>query len=273
MSAAKPFLALALTAAALPAAAAQWSSPESRARCEVLSAAIYGQDGTRIQPAGPHLSIDTPDVAQDTALVPVTLRVAPDVQATALDLIIDNNPSPVAAKVLFGPAGDPRQMKLRVRIDAFTNMHAVVRAADGRLLRSAAFVQGAGGCSAPMGTSVSDVSAHMGEMRLRFGTEAALGDAPRATLMIRHPNFNGMQSDSATHVLTPSRYIQSIAVSEGDASVFKLTTDISLAANPVLEFLYKREEGKSFTVTVKDSSGASWTQQFDPPPKGQQAER
>ena len=178
MGATKHTLLIAFTVITFPVAAAQWTTPESRARWETLSRAVYGADASSVQPAGPHVSIDTPEVAQDAALVPVTLRMAPDVDAKELDLIIDNNPSPVAAKIVFGPAGDPRQMKLRVRIDAFTNMHAVARAADGRLLRSVAFVQGAGGCSAPMGASVADTSAHMGEMRMRFATDAALGGRP-----------------------------------------------------------------------------------------------
>lgn len=273
MGAAKPLLALAFIAAAVPAAAAQRSTPESRARWETLSHAVYGADASRLQPAGPHVAIDAPEVAQDSALVPVTIRIAPSVPAKTLDLIIDNNPSPVAAKIVYGPDGDSRQMTLRVRINAFTNMHAVVRAADGRMLESTAFVQGAGGCSAPMGTSAADVSAHMGEMRMHFGSDAALGDAPMATLMIHHPNFNGMQDDPATHAPIPARYVSSIAVFEGDTSVFTMKTDISLATNPVIEFPYKREAGKPFKVTVVDSTGAHWTQQFDQPPKGLRAER
>ena len=273
MRAGKLALAIAISATAVPALAAEWNTSESRARWKTLSTAVFGPDTAHLQAAGGLVTLDSPDVAQDAALVPVALRVAPEVGAKEVDLIIDQNPSPLAAKIAFGPAGDARQMKLRVRVDAFTNMHAVARAADGRLLQTVAFVQGAGGCSAPMGMSVADASTNMGTMRMKFGTDANLGDAPTATLMIRHPNFNGMQMDTAKHALTPARYIQSIAVTQGGVSVFKLDTDISLSTNPVLEFLYKPDADKPFRVTVVDSTKVSWTQEFSPPPKGQQAER
>ena len=273
MSAGKLALPLALVAIAFPAMAAEWNTPESRARWSTLSSAVYGPNVSHLTSGKGLVTIDSPDVAQDAALVPVTLRLAPRSGAREVDLIIDQNPSPIAAKIAFGPAGDPRQIKLRVRVDAFTNMHAVALAADGRLLQTVAFVQGAGGCSAPMGMSVADASTNMGAMKMKFGTDATLGDAPKATLMIRHPNFNGMQMDTAKHALTPARYIQSIAVTQGDVSVFTLTTDISLSTNPVLEFLYRPDADKPLKVTVVDSTKASWTQEFSPPPKGQQAAR
>ena len=120
--------------------------------------------------------------------------------------------------------------------------------------------------------SVADASANMGVMRMKFGDRCQSGATPRqATLMIRHPNFNGMQMDASRHALTPARYIQSIAVTQGDVAVFTMTTDISLSTNPVIEFLYKPDAGKPFNVTVVDSTKARWTQQFSAPPKDQQA--
>ena len=271
MSAGKLALPIALAAVAGPAIAAEWNTTESRARWATLSSAMYGSDATHLNRTDDLVTIGSPEVAQDAALVPVTLKVAPQVGASEVDLIVDQNPSPIAARIAFGPAGDPRQTTLRVRVDAFTNMHAVAHAAGGKLLQAVAFVQGAGGCSAPMGMSVADASTNMGAMRMKFGADAALGDAPQATLMIRHPNFNGMQMDASRHALTPARYIQSIAVTQGDVAVFTMTTDISLSTNPVIEFLYKPDAGKPFDVTVVDSTKARWTQQFSAPPKDQQA--
>ena len=268
MIATKPLLVLALAplvaTLAGPAAAVEWNTPESRARWAELSEILFGA-GVKLERTDRLVSVEAPGTAQDAALVPVTIKLAPDAPLKDVRLVVDQNPAPLAATIRFGEAGDPRQMRLRVRVDGFTNMHAVAATEDGRLLQSAVFVKGAGGCSAPMGLSVAEASAGMGEMRMKFGTNASLADAPQATLMIRHPNFSGMQKDPATRAYTPARFVKSVAVSRGEATVFTMTSDISLSTNPVIEFLYRPEGTEPFTVTVVDSADATWTQHFVPP--------
>lgn len=270
MRPAKLLLAFALTATAVPALALQWDTPESRKRWSELSQEIYGADASRLAKSSGQVTIDAPETAKDAALVPVAIKVAPSTKS--LDFVIDQNPSPIAARVAFGPLGDPRLLTFRVRVDAFTNMHVVAKGEDGKLAENVVFVQGAGGCSAPMGMSDEEASRGMGEMKMKFGTNSSLG-APQATLMVRHPNFNGMQMSQTTKQFTPARFIKSITVTSGDDKVLSMTTDISLSTNPVISFLYKPEGSKPFKVSVVDSSNASWTQSFDPPPKGQQVQR
>src|SRR3546814_9216097 len=66
-------------------------------------------------------------------------------------LVIDDNPAPLAAHVTFGPAADPGALHLRVRIDTYTNVHAVAETKDGKLFSTVAFIKASGGCSAPSG--------------------------------------------------------------------------------------------------------------------------
>ena len=263
MDAKAVLLASCLSLIALPAGAAEWNTPESRARWDDVRTLIFGE-GTVIGKTDRLVSVDAPGTAQDAALVPVAIKLAPDAPTKDFTLVIDQNPAPLAAKVQFGPSSDPRLLKLRVRVDGFTNLRAVVADAEGRLQQTAMFVKGAGGCSAPMGMSVADASAGMGEMRMKYATNMAF-DAPQATLMIRHPNFNGMQKDPATNTYTPARFIKSISVSRGGDSVFSLESSISLSTNPVIEFLYKPGGTEPFEVTVVDTADATWTQKFAPP--------
>src|SRR6202022_4757648 len=97
------------------------------------------------------VAIDVPARAEDGAIVPVAIRVAealaPDI--VGLYLVIDDNPSPLAAHFLFGPLADKREIATRVRIDDYTYLHAVAETADGRLYSAARFVKAAGGCSGP----------------------------------------------------------------------------------------------------------------------------
>ncbi len=246
------------------ATATEWTTPEARARWTDVSEALFGT-GMTIGKAEALVKVEAPSTAQDATLVPVTVRIAPDAHLKGVSLVVDQNPAPLAAKVAFGPGGDPRQFRFRVRVDGFTNMHAVAATEDGRLVQDAVFVKGAGGCSAPMGMSVAEASVGMGDMKMKFGKNAALDDAPQATLMIRHPNFSGMQKDPATKSYTPARFVQAVTVSRGDRQIFAMTSGISLSTNPVIEFLYKPEGEEAFKVTVVDSDGATWTQEFIPP--------
>lgn len=50
-------------------------------------------------------------------------------------------------------------------------------------------------------------------MRLKFAEDAGRQAGVEATLMVRHPNFNGTQKNSITQYFTPPRYINKMSVS------------------------------------------------------------
>ncbi|MGA2636712.1 quinoprotein dehydrogenase-associated SoxYZ-like carrier [Methylocella sp.] len=237
---------------------------EREARWQDLAHAVFGDRAT--QPGDAVIQLDAPIRAEDAALVPMTITLAgaPDGKpVTGMYLIIDDNPSPVAAHFTFGPAADPREIKLRVRINSYTNVHAIAETADGALYQTVKFVKAAGGCSAPMGMTDEEAMKGMGDMRLKFAEGAAPGKASQATLMVRHPNFNGMQMNQVTRFYTPARYIQTISMTTGDQKVFDLASDISLASNPVIGFgLVPRGDVK---VAVTDSEKGHWEQTFSGP--------
>lgn len=259
-------LILAAFLAAAPALAGGNAEPDRLERWQDLTTLIFGDTAT-IAPTDTLVTVDAPERALDSALVPVTIATA-DASVTGLSLVVDENPGPLAARVRFGPAGDPRSLGLRVRVDGYTNMHAVATLADGAMVANAAFVKGAGGCSAPIGVSDAEAMAGMGEMRLKFadgGSDGAPDGSGRATLMVRHPNFNGMQMNQVTRLYTPARYITDVEVTRGDALVLAMQSDISLATNPVIDFLYRKGSDAPFVVAVTDSSGQHWTQEFAAP--------
>jgi sulfur-oxidizing protein SoxY len=132
------------------------------------------------------------------------------------------------------------------------------------MVANAVFVKGAGGCSAPIGVSDLEAMAGMGDMRLKFAGDGPEG-AGKATLMVRHPNFNGMQMNQVSRLYTPARYVTDVEVTRGGERVFAMQSDISLATNPVIEFLYRRGSDAPFTVAVADSSGQRWSQDFPAP--------
>jgi sulfur-oxidizing protein SoxY len=262
MKRASLILAAFLAAGAAPALAGGNTDPDRLERWQDLTQLIFG-DGTEIAPTETLVTVEAPDRALDSALVPVTIRTS-DPTVTGLALIVDENPGPMAAQLRFGPAGDPRELGLRIRVDGYTNVHAVATRAEGSMVANAAFVKGAGGCSAPIGVSDAEAMAGMGEMRMKFSEDAPEG-AGRARLMVRHPNFNGMQMNQVSRLYTPARYVDDIEVTRAGELVFSMRSDISLATDPVIDFLYKAGSDAPFTVTVTDSKGATWSQDFPAP--------
>jgi sulfur-oxidizing protein SoxY len=158
---------------------------------------------------------------------------------------------------------EPQNIKLRVRVDQYTNMHAIEETNDGSLYETHRFVKASGGCSAPSGSYDKEALASIGEMRLRWLGEPQQGDARQAQLLIRHPNFNGMQRDPATQGYTPARFLKTVDVTLDGEKVLHLDSDISLAADPAITFGVKAERRGKLAVTARDSDNAIFEHGFD----------
>lgn len=233
------------------------TDPGRQARWEAISEYIFGE--SIIEPGDHLIELDAPTRAQDPALVPITLKLLDKEEIEAIHLIIDENPSPYAAKITFGPAGDPSEIKLRVRVNSYTNIHAVAETSSGKLYQTRKFVKASGGCAAPITVSDAQALEGAGQMKMKFNEGEK---ANSATLMIRHPNFSGMQMNQVTRHFTPARYLDKVKVSYGDQTVFELTGDISLSSDPVIGFTYEQTKAAQFVVEATDTKGLSWQEAF-----------
>src|SRR6266852_4392102 len=105
------------------------------------------------------IAIEMPYRAEDAAIVPVTLRAtlpAGDTRRVlAITLVIDQNPAPMAARFELGPDSSVSEISTRVRVNNYTDVHAVAELSDGQLYMTKTYVKASGGCSAPC---VSDSS-------------------------------------------------------------------------------------------------------------------
>ncbi|MBL8565541.1 MAG: quinoprotein dehydrogenase-associated SoxYZ-like carrier [Hyphomicrobiaceae bacterium] len=207
--------------------------------------------------------LEAPVRADDAALVPITLRVPASVAETAksLALVIEKNPMPVAATFTFGPAAGSgeRVIETRVRVDMYSNIRAVLETSDGKLHMATKYVKAAGGCSAPALKDQEQALAELGKMKLRMreGQQSPL--MQEAQVMIRHPNYSGMQMNQLTGLYIPAKYIQSMEVRRGKDVVFEMEGGISLSENPNLRFTYGSGLDNEISVVAKDTSGATYT--------------
>lgn len=233
------------------------------ARWKQLQQALF--PGRTLHDGSGVIQIDAPPRALDAALVPISLDIPSTQPIKSIYLVIDNNPSPLAAHVTFGPKADPRNLKMRVRVDQYTDVHAIAETQDGQLYSTARFVKAAGGCSAPAGSDDAAALKDMGTMKLRLLGEFATGKPVQAQLMIRHPNFNGMQMNQITRYYTPARFIRTIDATYEGGKVFHVDSDISLSTDPVITFGFVPQAKGQMTVTVQDSNNATFNHSFDVP--------
>jgi len=206
------------------------------------------------------IAIDMPYRAEDAAIVPVTLRATLPQGDTrtvkAITIVIDQNPAPVAATFQVG-AG-VTMISTRVRIDSYTNVHAVAELSDGRLYASATYVKASGGCSAPTAKNAEQANANVGQMRFRQFAKPSDGpvSGPReAQIMIRHPNNSGLQRDQVTLLYIPAFFIRELRVRQGDQLVLAMAGGISISEDPNIRFSYLPNGAATFEVEAVDTSG------------------
>jgi sulfur-oxidizing protein SoxY len=214
---------------------------------------IIEDDGT--------ITLEAPYRAEDAAIVPLTMRMPAEVadKVKSLTLVIDKNPAPVAATFHFGDAagkGD-RMLSTRVRVNMYSNVRAVIETDDGKLHMVTKFVKASGGCSAPASKDAEEALANMGKMQIR--TFDKPDDSTRMTrqaqVMIRHPNFTGMQMDQLTRQFTPALFVQDLEVKRGDELVFRMEGGISISENPNFRFTFGPAGDDALEVTAKDTDG------------------
>lgn len=241
--------------AALPAAGAEDPWPGLRKEL-FASRDIAENDGA--------LQLYAPAQAEDAAVVPVSIRLPASIEAAArkITLVIDRNPAPVAAEIALGPGYSAnggmgeRNIELRVRVDSFSKVRAVLETADGKLHMSSKFVAGAGGCSAAAAKDADEALANVGKMQVRALADANRGEQWReAVVMIRHPSFTGMQPDPKSGGFTPAWFVEDIDIKRGEMPVMRVRGGISIAENPHIRFNFMSTGADTLDVSARDTKG------------------
>lgn len=255
----RPLLISALCLLTAPAAWAQDNPLLPSPTWDDLRVSVIGLETEPPQDAA-LLDLTAPARAHEAAIVPVHITQGADAPAlTSLSLIVDENPAPVAAEYEFGPALMPLDFEVRVRVDGYSGVRAIAVLDDGAQIMAGRFVKAAGGCSAPPGRDMAEVRQVMGQMRWR----STMDDGRHfGTLMIRHPNFSGLQRDQLTLLPIPAHFIDRLEVRQGDDLLFTMGAGISISEDPVFRFAYQ-PNGQPIHVHVEDTNGNIWDESFD----------
>jgi sulfur-oxidizing protein SoxY len=225
--------------------------------------------GRSINDAGELVQLSAPLRPTDQRAVPVAVEAAFKDGRTikAVTLVADANPTPVAAVFDMGEKRDHLKLATSLRLNAATEVRAIVEASDGQLYMAQRFVKFAGGqgaCAAPANGSPELIAANMGKMTFTpvAKTAAQTEMAPEARLTISHPNHTGMVLDQITLLYVPLRIITGLEVRQGDERVFAMKGSIALSQDPTIDFDYRVNGAETMRVLVNDSDGASWQRSF-----------
>ncbi|XUM22370.1 quinoprotein dehydrogenase-associated SoxYZ-like carrier [Bradyrhizobium oligotrophicum S58] len=214
------------------------------------------QDGSGV------LAIEMPSRAEDASVVPVTLRSklspADERRIKTITLVIDQNPAPMAAKFTLGAAANVTAISTRVRVNNYTDVHAVAELTDGQLYVVKTFVKASGGCSAPAAKNPDEAKARIGQMRYRQFTQSSDGATSgirEAQVMVGHPNNSGLQMDQVTQLYIPAFFIDRLTLSQDGSLVLSVEGGISISEDPNIRFTYVSNGAKQFHAEAKDTQG------------------
>jgi sulfur-oxidizing protein SoxY len=208
------------------------------------------------------IAIEMPYRAEDAAIVPVTLRATlppGDVRRVlAITLVIDQNPAPMAARFELGQDSSVSEISTRVRVNNYTDVHAVAELSDGKLYMTKTYVKASGGCSAPAAKNIEEAKGKLGQMRFRQFAKPSEGPTSgvrEAQIMVGHPNNSGLQMDQITQLYIPPFFINELRVWQDDRLILAMEGGISISEDPNIRFTYVPNGAKRFRVEAKDTDG------------------
>lgn len=214
------------------------------------------------------IRMQAPYRAEDAAVVPIDVDVAlpagDDRTISKVTLIVDENPSPIAATFTLGQKRKEFAISTRLRVNAYSTVRTVVETSDGQLAMNGKFVKASGGCSAPALKDQDEAINRIGQTRFR-NLAARAGDQPaeatkfdRAQLMIRHPNYSGLQMDQVKRTYIPAWFVNHIEVKQGADMVFTMDGGISLSEDPMIQFSYHKKPGAKLVMSGTDTTGKAF---------------
>ena len=245
----------------LPAPAAHGdTSPEwLRLRAKLFQARPIDAGSGTVQ-------ITAPLRAAYGASVPVKIvsRLAqtPGLYVKRLTLLVDKNPSPIAAVIDLTTEVGQADFETRLRVDEYSHVRVIAELSNGSLHMDSRYVKTSGGCSAPPNRDALNL---IGKTVLKVAEPIALNRPATADVTVVHPNDTGFELNNVTVMFIPPHFVRSIKVSYADRKVFDAELDFSLSENPTLRFNFVPRGQGQLKAEVEDTKDGRWTGTLDLP--------
>lgn len=219
--------------------------------------------GKIIEESNAVIELEAPYRAEDPAIVPVkvTSKIpqTKDKYIKKIWMFVDKNPFPFVGEFEFFPESGKADLAMRIRVNTYSNIRAIVETNDGKLTMTKKFVKASGGCSAPIGADLDAAMKRLGKVKFRLDDQIRTGQPNQAQLMISHPNITGMQMDQMTRFVRKSHFIDQLKVTFNDKPVLNAKIDIAISADPNFRFYFVPDKPGELKADFSDVSCESPT--------------
>ncbi len=258
----KPFFHLGLTVGAICAALSMSSGTtlSQELTWAELKPSVFGQ--RLITQNDSVVKLEVPYRAKDDRQVPVSVQASlPDgAKVKSVTIIIDENPMPVSLTVRPEQQRSSLWVSASMRFNGPSPVRAIVESENGQLFMSEAIVKtsGLGACAAPPTTTLDVAAKTLGNMRLTpivtpLNVSTITKPVMRTQLDISHPNLTGLQLDQITLRYILPRYVDKVAIDQGDDKLMTIEAGISLAENPSIAFDYVSNGAEKMKIEARDT--------------------
>ena len=232
----------------LPSATHGDSSPE----WENLRAKLFAQ--RPIDTGSGKVQLIVPLRAAYGASVPVKIvSHLPQTEALyvkRMTLLVDKNPSPVAAVIDLTTEVGQADFETRLRVDEYSHIRIISELSNGELHMDSRYVKVSGGCSAPPNR---DQLHNLGKTVFKLPAEVKMNEPTAADVQVVHPNDTGFELNNITIMFIPPHFVRSLKVSYGDRKLFDAELDFSISENPAFRFNFVPHGAGELRAEVEDS--------------------
>jgi len=237
----------------LPSAAHGDSSPQ----WERMAASLFG--GRALRAGRDVVQLHVPLRAAYGASVPVkvvsALPQTPQLFVRRMWLLVDKNPSPLAAVLDLTLEVGQADFETRLRVDEYSHVRVVSELSNGELHTDSRYVKTSGGCSAPPNRDALHL---IGKTVLKLPAGLKLDQPTPADVTVVHPNDTGFELNNVTVMYIPPHFVRSIKISYDRRKVFDADLDFSVSENPTLRFNFVPHGPGELRAEVTDSKDGSF---------------
>jgi sulfur-oxidizing protein SoxY len=253
---------LALAGASMPTLAAVGGLPsaghaDSSPEWERLAAKLF--PGKRIEAGSGIVTLTAPLRAAYGASVPVKivskLAQTPSLYVRRLHIVVDKNPSPIAAVLDLTTDMGQADFETRLRVDEYSHVRVISELSNGELHTDSRYVKTSGGCSAPPNRDALHL---IGKTMFKLPAGVTMNAPTAADVTVVHPNDTGFELNNITVMFIPPHFVRSIKVAFADRKIFDADLDFSLSENPTLRFNFVPRGPGELRAEVTDSKDAQF---------------
>ncbi len=217
--------------------------------------------GTRpIDTTSNRVQLTAPLRAAYGASVPVkivsNLAQTAELYVKRMYLLVDKNPSPLAATLELTREVGQADFETRLRVDEYSHVRVISELSNGELHMSSRYVKTSGGCSAPPNRDSPEL---IGKTIFKLPAPPKMGAPTTADVTVIHPNDTGFELNNVTVMYIPSHFVRTIAVSYAGRKIFDADIDFSISENPTWRFNFVPQGPGDLRAEVTDSKGQQFS--------------